>query len=136
MADLSITATAVVAGSNARITDGVAGETIAAGKMVYRALTSRAISLADNNSATAEVRLPLGIALNGGAAGQRIAVATEGDVTVGATLTPGVFYYLSDTPGGICPVADLLAGEYPCIVGQAINASVLRMRIVSAGVAL
>jgi hypothetical protein len=51
-------------------------------------------------------------------------------------LTPGVFYYLSGTPGGICPVADVASGDYPAIIGSAKSASLLTIKIVAPGVAL
>ena len=34
------------------------------------------------------------------------------DINPGAALTVGVPYFLSDTPGGISPLADLLTGEF------------------------
>ena len=43
-------------------------------------------------------------------------------------------YYLSDTPGGICPVADIGAGEYVCLIGLASSASVLALDIRYTGV--
>lgn len=136
MADLSITAANVLAGADAVAKDGTAGATITSGQAVYRDSADDRYKLADNNSATAAVRAPKGIALNSAAAGQPIRVLTEGDITIGATLTPGVVYYLSDTPGGICPVADLAAGEYPTIIGIAESASVLNVKLHQSGVAL
>lgn len=38
--------------------------------------------------------------------------------------------------GGICPVADLSSGDYPVLLGFATSASVLRVDIVEAGVAI
>jgi hypothetical protein len=136
MADLSITAANVIAGSGATRKVGIAGATITAGQVVYRDSADGKYKLADNNSATAAARAPKGIALNGAANGQPLCVLTEGAVTIGATLTAGVAYYLSDTPGGICPVADLASGEYPSIIGIAKSTTVLDVKIQSAGVAL
>lgn len=136
MADLTITAASVVAGSNATKRQYTAGETITAGQAVYFASATGLLMKADNNSATAEVRQPIGIALNGGAVNQPILVQTDGDITIGATMTAGVAYYLSDTAGGICPVADIGSGEYPCVLGIAISTTVLRMGIQYSGVAL
>lgn len=136
MADLVITAADVVAGAGASIEFGTAGATVTAGQIVYRDPDDLKYKLADNNSATAAARSPRGIALNGASDGQPLAVLRGGEVTIGAAVAPGVAYYLSDTPGGICPVADLLAGEYPAIVGIAESATVLRVKIQEAGVAL
>lgn len=137
MADLVITSSSVVSGAGARIEHGTAGATITAGQALYldSAVTGK-WQLADNNSATAAVRTPRGIALNSASLNQPIAVQTEGPITIGAALTAGVAYYLSDTPGGICPVADLLAGEYPTVIGLATSTTVLDIDIQSAGVAL
>jgi hypothetical protein len=136
MADLTITAANVLAGAGAAVSRGVAGATVTAGQSVYLDTADGKWKLADNNSATAAVRTPGGIALNGASNGQPLAVLTEGPITIGAALTAGVAYYLSDTPGGICPVADLGAGEYPTVIGIASSATVLKVAINSAGVAL
>lgn len=137
MADLTITAANVVSGAGAKIEHGTAGATITAGQVVYLdSLTTGKWLLADNNSATAAARSPRGVALHGASLNQPIAVQTEGPITIGATVTAGVAYYLSDTPGGICVVADLASGEYPTVLGLATSASVLNLKIQSSGVAL
>lgn len=135
MVDISITAASVVRGTDSHTQTGTAGATITAGQTVY--LDSDGVyQLADSNSATAAARVPAGIALNGAADGQPLTILTRGQVTIGATLTAGVVYYQSDTPGGICPVADIGSGEYATIVGIAVSTSVLDVRIVASGVAL
>lgn len=136
MADLTITAANVIAGSGASAARGIAGATVTAGQSVYLDATTGKWKLADNNSATAAARTPGGLALNGAADGQPLAVHTAGPVTIGATLTAGVAYYLSDTPGGICPVADLASGEYPTVIGIATSTTVLKVAITPSGVAL
>lgn len=136
MADLAITAANVLAGAGAAVSRGVAGATVTAGQTVYLDTSTGKWKLADNNSATAAVRTPGGIALNGASDGQPLAVLTEGPITIGAALTAGVAYYLSDTPGGICPVADLGAGEYPTVIGIASSTTVLKVAINPSGVAL
>lgn len=135
-ADLSITAANVVAGSGSQVVQGTAGATVTAGQAVYLDTSAGMWKLADDNSGTAAARSPGGIALNGAATGQPLSVLKSGHVTIGATLTAGVAYYLSDTPGGICPVADLAAGEYPTILGIATSTTVLDVKIHESGVAL
>lgn len=135
MADLVITAANVVAGNGASRRDGTAGEAITAGQVVYLDAADQRYKLADCDAAAA-LRSPRGIALNGAAAGQPIEVLTEGPVTIGAVLTAGTAYYLSGTPGGIAPVADLATGDYPTIVGIATSASVLDVKLHESGVAL
>jgi hypothetical protein len=129
MADLTITAASVVAGTNAIVAEGMAGEAIVAGKSVYLSSTTKKWMLADSNSATAEARRAHGIALNGAALNQPVDVLKEGPITIGATLTAGLDYYVSDTPGGICPRADLASGEYVCLLGLASSTTVLNVGI-------
>lgn len=136
MADITITAANVQEGSSAVTESGTLGATATAGQVVYLDTSAGTWKLADNNSATAAVRAPGGILLNGGSSGQPCKVLKKGLITIGATLTAGVAYYLSDTPGGICPVADLASGEYPTFLGIATSTAILNVNITSAGVAL
>jgi len=136
MADLSITAANVVASSSATLQRGTAGVSVTAGRLVYRSASTGLFLLADSNAATAEVRVPVGVALHAADIGQPLTVAKAGDVTIGATMVANTAYYLSDTPGGICPVADLATGEYPCLLGLAISTTVLRLNIQAAPGAL
>lgn len=136
MADLSITAASVLAGATAKRKLGTAGATITAGKVVYLDESDSEYKLADCDSATAAVRSPDGIALNGAADGQPLVVLEEGPITIGATLTAGTTYYLSPNAGGICPLADVLAGDYPVIIGIATSTTVLEVQIQEAGVAI
>ena len=136
MVDLTITAANVVAGSGARIARGTAGASVAAGQVVYLDAAAGTYKLADNDSATAALRSPVGIALHAASSGQPLAVLTKGPITIGATMTAGVAYYLSGTPGGICPVADLATGDYPTVLGIATSTTVLEVNIQESGVAL
>ena len=136
MADLSITAANVVAGTGAAIRTGTAGATITAGQAVYLDRTTETWKLADTDSGTAAARAVEGIALNGASASQTVSVCTSGPVTIGATIAAGVFYYLSGTAGGICPVGDVAPGDYPAIIGYGISTSVLQVNIVTSGVVL
>lgn len=136
MADLVITAANVRAGTGARVVLGTAGATITAGKAVYLDSADSEYKLADCDSATAAIRSPAGIALNGASDGQPLVVLEEGPITIGATMTAGIAYYLSPTAGGICPVADVLAGDYPVILGIATSTTVLEVSIQEAGVAI
>lgn len=136
MSDLSITAASVIAGSGAATENGTLGAAVTAGQVLYKGASDGRWHLADNNSATAAVRQASGIALNGGGIGQPVRVLLSGPVTIGATLTAGVPYYLSDTPGGICAIADVGSGEYTCLVGLATSTTVLDVRFQYSGVAL
>lgn len=136
MADISITAANVLASATGRVVHGAAGATITAGQAVYLDTADGRYKLADSNGASALIRTPVGIALNGAANGQPLAVQNSGPITIGGTLTAGVAYYLSDTPGGICPVADVGSGEYATVLGIATSTSVLDLNIQASGVAL
>lgn len=135
MADIAITAANVVAGSNASIENGHAGAAITAGQWVYLDTATNTYKLADSDSVTALVRQARGVALNNAASGQPLAVQRGGDITMGGTLTAGVAYYLSNTPGGMCVVADVGSGEYVCLLGLAKSATVLMIGIEYPGVA-
>jgi hypothetical protein len=136
MADLVITAANVVPGTNATKTQGIAGAAITAGQVVYLDSATNTFKLADCNSGTAAARVPFGVALDNAASGQPITVQTSGPVTIGAAVTGGVGYYLSANPGGVCPVADMVAGCFPSFLGFAINATQINLNIQSAGVSL
>lgn len=136
MVDLTITAANVVAGSNAVKKSGIGGEVVAAGKAVYLSSTTKKWMLADSNSATAEAKKAGGVALNGCALDQPLVVQTAGDITLGATLVAGSPYYLSETPGGIEPAADLTTGENVCLIGLAKSTTVLSIDIQAPGVTL
>jgi hypothetical protein len=136
MADLTITPANVLSGSGARIRHGKAGATVAAGQTVYLDPVDQRFKLADCDNASAAVREVAGIALNGAANGQPLAVQYDGEIALGAVMTAGVAYYLSPNPGGIAPVADLATGDFPVLLGIAESTSVLRIGINPAGAAL
>jgi hypothetical protein len=136
MTDISITAANVVAGAGAKAVNGTAGATITPGQVVYLDSATETYKLADCDSATAEVRSPAGIALHGASTGQPLRVLTAGDITIGGTMTAGVAYYLSPTPGGIAPVADVLSGDHTVIVGLAESTTVLNVKFHESGVAI
>lgn len=134
MADLSITAANVIAGNGTKEA-GVAGATITAGKAVYYDEATAKWKLADCDDASAAVRMSSksGIALNGASDGQPLVVFRKGDITIGATLTAGTAYYLSPTAGGICPLADVQAGDNIVQIGLAKSTTVLEVGIVYTG---
>jgi len=135
MVDLTVTPTAVAAGSNATKETGIAGETIIAGQVLAKAV-SGLLMKCDNNHATPEIRRPVGVALNGGAINQPITFQTRGDITIGATVAPGITYFTSDTPGGIGVAADNVAGEFTGILGLGKSTTVITLDIQYGGVAV
>lgn len=136
MTDLSITAASVAKGSGSSVAQGTAGATITAGQVAYLEAATSTYKLADSDSVTAEIRSPAGIALHAALAGQPLQVLTGGPITIGATMTAGLAYYLSKTAGGICPVADIASGGYATILGIATSATVLSVKFHESGVAV
>jgi len=136
MTALSITAANVVPGADARIDrNGYAGETITAGQAVYKAVDGFWYK-ADDDSATALARAATGIALNGASQYQPIDVQTSGSLTIGATMTAGLAYYLGATAGAIVPVGDVTTPQYPQVIGIATSTTVLKLAFIASGVAL
>jgi len=130
MADLSITAANVVAGATGRQDTGTAGESVTAGQVTYHdTADDNHLKKASNASATlAKVK---GIALNNAADGQPITVHTSGPLDLGATLTVGENYVVSDTAGGIAPISDLGSGDYVSILGVATAADEIEIQILN-----
>ncbi len=134
MSDVSVTAASVIASSGATKENGIYGATITAGHVVALDDTTGKYILADADG-SATIRRPRGIALNGGGDGQPGTIAKSGDVTFNAGFTAGVSYYLSPTPGGIAPRADVLTGDYVTHLGIAKSTTVLALDIQYGGVA-
>jgi hypothetical protein len=135
MSDISISAASVLPGAGAVTEDGLAGATLTAGQIVYRD-TDNSYKLADCNGASATIRTPRGVALNGASAGQPVRIQKQGEITIGGTLTAGTSYYLSGTPGGLRPVADNTTGDYPSHIGISKSTTVLLLAIAASGVSL
>lgn len=122
MADLTITATNVL-NISAPISAGLAGEAITAGQAVYlKAADGKLWKARSAAAGTTEEGNPVGIALNGGSAGQTIAYAANGgDINIGATTVKTTTYVLSATAGGIAPQADLVSTDKIVRIGHAKN---------------
>jgi hypothetical protein len=134
MADLTITAASVLAGSGAVKETGVAGASVTAGQAVYKdASDSNKFKLADNDSATAAVRSFYGIALHAAGSGQPLTVLKSGPITIGATTAVGTVYCLSSTAGGICPSADIATGDYNTVIGIGTSTTVIQVQPLAAG---
>ncbi|WP_337186584.1 hypothetical protein [Phenylobacterium sp.] len=133
MADLTITAANVLQGAGARTETGLAGAAVTAGQVVAKEATGKYV-LADCDHATSALRSPAGIALHAAAANQPLTVLVKGKVAIGATVAASVPYFLSPTAGGICPLDDVLAGDFAVFLGFGISTSVIDVNIVEAGV--
>lgn len=135
MTDLVITAANVLASGQATLETGVAGATVTAGQPVYKEAVTNLFKLSDSNAAG--LNSVYGIALHGSLANQPLVVVkNDPSYTPGATLVAGTGYYLSETPGGIQPVADLAAGETVILLGIAISTTKMNLNIFAPGVTL
>ena len=136
MADLSITAANVIAATASIKKNGTAGATITAGQVVYLDATAGKYKLADADNVPAAGFSGVQIALNGASDNQPITVANSGDIAMGSVFTAGTAYYLSGTPGGIAPVADVATGDDVVLIGVAASATTLKFRPIVSGVTL
>lgn len=132
MADLTQTAANVgVNANNTRTQIVQAGEAITQGEPVYEN-NSKYFQGDASTLAASQVG---GIALTPAATDGYFIMATEGKVDLGATLTVGETYYVSDTAGAIMPSADLSTGEYVTSLGVASAADTLELSINASGIA-
>jgi hypothetical protein len=136
MADLTITATSVVAGADAEKITGTAGASITAGQACYLDPTDDRFKLGDANGSGANIKTVRGTALHAAASGQPITLQRSGKIAIGATVTVGTIYVLSATPGGIAPSADLSSGHTVSIIGVGVSATEIQMQIMNSGVAV
>lgn len=131
-ADLTITAASVVS-SASTTKDGTAGEAITAGQAVYLKSSDGLLWKAQADGSAAE-GAAVGIALNGGAAGQPIKYQYAGDITIGATVAVGILYCVSAAAGGICPSADLASSDYVTLLGIGKTAAIITMGLNAFGI--
>jgi hypothetical protein len=135
MADISITASGVLAGSSALVEHGgKAGVTLVAGQVCYKDPADGKLKLSDSNGAAA-LKAAYGITLNGAALNQPVSVVKRGPVTLNG-LTAGTTYCSSTTPGGIAPQADITTGGDVVILGVALSTTLLDLNINDTGVTL
>lgn len=132
MAALTITPAEVLAGQGATIAryTAAAGTTITAGQAIYDTSGSRIAALADCDALAAN-KVCRGIALNGASPGQPVNVLERGEITLGAGAAPanGVPYFLSPTPGGIAPLADILTGDACIYLGIGVGNNKIAVQI-------
>jgi hypothetical protein len=134
MADLTITATNIVAADGYNPIDLIAGEAITRGQPFYTKAADGKAWLASCES-TSAIATATGIALNDAAAGQPIRGINGGTLAFGAILTAGTFYVLSAS-GKISPSADLTASDFVTLLGVATSTGNLRILLYASGVEL
>lgn len=134
MANLTQTAANVkIGGANTVITKVQYGENITQGQPLYKKSSDGKYYKADAN-VSAEAASASGIAMTPGATDGYGVMASSGLVDLGATLTLGETYYVSDTAGAIMPAADVSTGEYVTQLGIATTTALLQLTILASGV--
>jgi hypothetical protein len=131
MADVSVTPSAVQKTATTIVERYVAAVTITAGATVYKdANNGNRATLGDADLSQAAAAV-VGMALDGGDAGQTIEVATGGDVTLNAGLVAGTVYVQSATAGKIAPSADMDTATtwYATVVGVSSSTTNLKLCI-------
>jgi hypothetical protein len=136
MADLTITASAVVPAATASLGRGTAGATITQGQTLYLDSTTLTYMLADadDSSATATVA---GVAINAASSGQPVDFIVSGSLTLAVTsgnLTAGEIYVLSGTAGGIAVEGDLASDDYVSIIGVGTSTTTMAISFNNSGV--
>ena len=137
MANLSITAANVIPSTGAIIDDITLGEAGTRGQVVYLDTTVikwylaiNTVSLNGNNLHTYGI---MRILMADGANNQKVTGCSAGIIFCGATVAVGVRYYLSATPGAICPVADVASGHEAFSIFYGITTSTVQVQFVDQG---
>jgi hypothetical protein len=131
MADKSQTATAVIAGPNARRKIVTLAEAVTAGQPGYITTTGTA-GLADANVLAKSV--VAGYFESGGSTGQKVNLVTKDPAAnLGITNTIGDILILSATAGAIAPPADAAAGMYVTVLGVATSTTLVNFDPIAAG---
>lgn len=128
MADLVQTAANVAMGSNAQYDVGTSGEALTAGNSVYlKASDNRWWKAIASGTAEQSGNGGCGIALDSTpGAGQPVVVFKGGTINLGATLTLGQTYTVSENAAGaIAPITDLGSGDRCTILGIATTTAIL-----------
>src|SRR5262245_515122 len=135
MAELVIDGSGVLAGTGGAVEQGVAGETVTAGQVVYQDGATKTYKLADGT--TAVKAAAKGVSTHAAATGQPLRVQTGGAIDMGAPahLTVGQIYVVGATPGSIAPIADLVATNVQTVLGIATSDQVLTLRLWLTGLA-
>lgn len=134
MADLS-SITAVRPTANTRVQTVTYGATIAVGQSVYLDPADNEWKLADcDDTATTAGERGVAIAITPGVDGGQGLIATGGSIIlVGASMTVGTQYIVSDTAGGIKPEGDKSTGDRVTNLGNAASATQLDLNTRATG---
>lgn len=135
MADLTITATNVVAVSGNTVKKTCGATAITQGKVVFEDTSASDVKISDANvTSLAQVS---GVALTSSAPDQPVVYLENGGVLGGlAGVTAGTTYCLSATAGNICPQADLTTNDRVIRLGYGLTTATIKLDIADTGVVL
>lgn len=135
MADITITGPVTPTGSLANVGYGITSVAVTAGQAVYET-SAGLIALADAD-ASATTAQAVGIAVCTAAIGEVCVYAKSGATITqaGTTFGKNIPLFVSNTAGGLMPVADLSAGEYGCCLGFGLSTTTFKVAITYTGVA-
>lgn len=121
-----------VAYADQNVPNGIAGEALSAGDWLYRGADRKLYKAQCDGPA--EQAAVVGLAVNSAAAGQPVAFAAGGEVTVGALFTGGgKVLALSTTAGKACDAADLVTLDHCTFLGWTTAADKLFINIAKTG---
>jgi len=131
MANLTITPANVLA-SGAIVTNDRAGESVVTGQMLYQKTSDLLWYKADALTAEKAGSSNAGrimMAMNTATVGQPVTLLNSSQsVTLGAIGTLGRLYVISATTGLICPIADLVTGNYLSVLGYFTTTSIFQFQ--------
>lgn len=132
MANKTVTPANVLPSAAASVNRGIAGVAITAGQVLYKD-ANQLLQLASANAGTPQT--PVGIAVNSAAAGQPVNyVAADTAFNPGYPTSIGEQTFVSETPGALCPYADLTTGDQPIAMLLGTGTASAILTIVAAGV--
>lgn len=132
---LSITAANFIPGANAKLRQGIAGDTITQGQTLYVKSSDNRLWLGDAN-ASAETALIVGLACNAASAGQPVDyVYDDDDLTMGATLVTTSVYVAGATAGAIEAASAIVTGWYVTVLFVPKSTTKAVLKLVAGGTA-
>jgi len=110
------------------------GETVTEGQPLYRDANDGKYYLAESDT-TVVAASTTGVSLEAGNVDDTILMITGGSMDLGATLTVGELYVVSNNTGKIAPIGDLSTGNFTSVIGYAYDASTFIVNFLRSGVA-
>ena len=135
MAVLSPVAANVTILGSGTITNGVSGEALTAGQVVFKDSDNKFYSASASSDGDMTGKT-VGICLNPASAADKRAIvsATAGDeIILGCTVTKGTWYVIDETTGILGEYSDLSSSSQVCFVGYGSDDSNLVLQVTATG---